>query len=530
MNFELPSTLTVIDDYAFLGCTNLTSITIPNQITQINKSVFSNCTGLTFVSIPASIKLIGSSAFEKCSALTSFNFLGTVSEWAKITFKGYTSNPTNFTKKLFIQGEEITNLVLDSSVETISGYAFYYCSGITSVTLPASLKKVETSAFRYCTGITYMNFLGTIDQWAQVSFGAETTSPLYYTHQLNIQGKAVSSVVLSDAVTKIGDYAFYYATNLTSITLPKTLTQIGDFAFGQCKELTSMNYLGTINDWAKIIFNKDTSNPTYYTQKLVIKGSEVRDVVISDENITEIGNNTFYNCRNIETVYISSLVTRIGTYAFYRCIGLTSITLPATLKSIDSVAFEFCNSLTSMNFLGTVDDWAQINFKTSESNPTYYTKRLTIRGSDANNIVLSNNVKYINDYAFYNCQNIISVVVGSNVETIGIMAFERCTNMTTLTIRSSVLTTIKTNAFEACSKLKYLYIPASVTTIQAARYSSGLFACTGMIAVYCGASGPQPGWGQYWNCYGSVDGSSNLGYIPVYYNYTYEQYIKATGG
>ena len=78
---EIPSTLggcsvTDIGDYAFLGCSGLTSVTIPSSVTSIGTYAFSGCRGLTSVTIPSSVTSIGKGAFEGCRSLRDVYFGG----------------------------------------------------------------------------------------------------------------------------------------------------------------------------------------------------------------------------------------------------------------------------------------------------------------------------------------------------------------------------------------------------------------------------------------------------------------------
>ncbi len=73
-NSIIPNSITRIGDYAFEGCTSLTSITIPNSVTSIGDSAFEGCTGLTSITIPNSVTSIGDSAFEYCNNLISVKF------------------------------------------------------------------------------------------------------------------------------------------------------------------------------------------------------------------------------------------------------------------------------------------------------------------------------------------------------------------------------------------------------------------------------------------------------------------------
>ena len=58
--------VTGISDYAFYGCSGLTSVTIPNSVTSIGNSAFSGCSGLTSVTIPNSVTSIGEDTFWGC--------------------------------------------------------------------------------------------------------------------------------------------------------------------------------------------------------------------------------------------------------------------------------------------------------------------------------------------------------------------------------------------------------------------------------------------------------------------------------
>ena len=84
----LPSDITKINQYAFQGCTGLTSVTIGNGVTSIDWYAFSGCTGLTSVTIGSGVTSIGLYAFSGCTGLTSITFNGTKAQWNAIS-KGY---------------------------------------------------------------------------------------------------------------------------------------------------------------------------------------------------------------------------------------------------------------------------------------------------------------------------------------------------------------------------------------------------------------------------------------------------------
>ena len=102
---------TNINDYAFSGCTSLTSVTIPNSVTSIGNEAFQNCTSLTSIDIPNSVTSIGIGAFSNCSDLTSCTIGSGVTSIDGSAF----SNCSNLTS--------ITSLA--TTAPTIQSYTFY---------------------------------------------------------------------------------------------------------------------------------------------------------------------------------------------------------------------------------------------------------------------------------------------------------------------------------------------------------------------------------------------------------------------
>ena len=75
-SYAIPSSVHSIGNYAFSGCSSLTSVTIPNGVTSIGAGAFVNCSSLTSVTIPSSVQGIGNYAFENCTSLTRVYFKG----------------------------------------------------------------------------------------------------------------------------------------------------------------------------------------------------------------------------------------------------------------------------------------------------------------------------------------------------------------------------------------------------------------------------------------------------------------------
>ena len=176
-----------LGDYAFYGCSGLTSLTIPSSVTSIGKSAFSGCSGLTSLTIPSSVTSIGESAFWDCSSLTSLTIPSSV---------------TSIGNYAFYDCSSLTSLTIPSSVTSIGYAAFYDCSSLTSLTIPSSVTSIGEAAFSGCSGLT--------------------------------------SLTIPSGVTSIGEAAFSGCSGLTSLTIPSSVTSIGNYALKGCSGLTSI--------------------------------------------------------------------------------------------------------------------------------------------------------------------------------------------------------------------------------------------------------------------------------------------------
>ena len=171
-----------------------------------------------------------------------------------------------------------------------------------------------------------------------------------------------------NAVTSIGDDAFYGCTKLTSITIPDRVTSIGDGAFMDCNSLTSINIPDGVTSIGTNAFygcsgltdiTVDSSNPYYCSESGVLfnknkttlicypAGKTDSSYTIPDE-VTSIEYAAFAACTGLTSITIPDGVTSIGDYAFESCTGLESITIPDSVTSIGYAAFNDCTGLTSI--------------------------------------------------------------------------------------------------------------------------------------------------------------------------------------
>ena len=120
------------------------------KVTKIGEYAFASCSKLTSITIPKSVTSIGELAFYYCSGLTAVHITD-LEAWCNIKMG---SNPLSDAHHLYLNGEEVKDLVIPNSVTSIGNSAFCDCSGLTSITIPNSVTSIGNSAFMNCSGLT----------------------------------------------------------------------------------------------------------------------------------------------------------------------------------------------------------------------------------------------------------------------------------------------------------------------------------------------------------------------------------------
>ena len=127
----------------------IANLYIGNGVKSVGRYAFYDCTGLISVTIPNSVTSISDDAFSKCNAL-SFVEITDLTAWCKINFLSYYSNPLYYSHHLYLNGEEIIDLVIPNGIETIGQNAFCGGSSFTSVTIPNTVTSIGINAFHTC--------------------------------------------------------------------------------------------------------------------------------------------------------------------------------------------------------------------------------------------------------------------------------------------------------------------------------------------------------------------------------------------
>lgn len=440
---KLPENMTEVGEDIFGDCKNLRGVKIPEGVSRINKEAFYGCSILETINFPAKLTSVGDNAFSLCSKMELDNLPNSLLHVGQSAFCYVPLQALKLDRKVEIgagafSNTPITEIEMATPCDSILGGTFSDCPNLTKITIGEGLKYIGDKAFAN-SPVKEANLPSTLRDISSTAFtGYSSYCPFVNDIQpenhIRYIGKVAYQCVdrdleeytIKDGTVTLADNLFEnWQGNATTFHIPASVEQIGSrvFAGTQIKTLPEMPGLKRIGDEA------------FYQCKNLKK-------VTIPETVEYIGGGAFYGCSNIwsltynainaecerlmesniplEKIVIGDKVRRLPNGIFSGR-EFTEVALPSCLERIDDYAFSGCENLTTIN--------------------------------------LSDSIRYIGYDAFYGCSSLKNIHWPLRLTTIGSRAF-RQTALETISLPEGV-TSVGDGAFYICPFAKTVYIPST---------------------------------------------------------------------
>ena len=426
-DIEIPKGVSLIEDYVFLGCDYIETVTLGPDVEEIGLYAFQNCTNLKEVKFDDAIGVLEAGAFKGCSSLITADFS-------------------------------------ESTLAAIGYEAFADCTSLKEIYIPETLSDIGDFAFAN-TKFKEIEFGKNVNAVGANSFVGNTALESIYVVSNNKEFSCIDGALYNKKGTALVTFP---AGKTGTYELPQNVSEIKAYAFKNSKlsavtlaEEPELNYIG-IN---------------------AFEDSQIEKIEIS-ANVEKINSNTFKNAKKLSEVKFNEGLKYIAASAFEGCAALVKITLPDTLHDIANSAFKNAG-LKSVN-LG--DGVAKINSEAFAGNKNltdlYIGKNVEKIGNgafkDCAKLVAVNlpaSLRAFNGNAFSGCDSLVKITVdkdsknykavGSAIYTADGKALVLAGNKNTTTlIVADGTEVIKANAFELAKNVAEISLPASLAEIQ----------------------------------------------------------------
>lgn len=509
------------------GC-NTSVIPTDGSVTAIGDNAFSGCNGLSSIVIPDCITSIGECPFVFCNSnLTVIFPTGSASYIHDVKYNRNNNCFIDTTTKKLIAICENSVIPTNGSVTSIGERALSYVPELPSINIPSAVTQIDAGAFSGssfekvfflspdviiddgadipASTVIYGDTGSTAESYAQAhgnTFAKVLYSGSIYTIEWRIYDDRVmllsgigstgnynnskrpwaeyedsfSDVVVGEGITKLGDKTFNaYKKVLKSITLPNTLEYIGASVFSDCTALTEIKLP---NNSLRSLGNSAFGGCTG------IKHFHIPETVWSMHN-------SFSGCKGIESITVDWMSTYYraedgilynldkSEILFVYSLDGTTLTIPKTARNIQSSALDTCTELERFECEeGSV-------YYTAEDGVLYANtsqgKMLVMAPKKlAGKLVVPDDVTIVRQNAFNSCTLLTEVQLPAALTKIDGATFRFCSSLAKINIPESV-TYIGQRAFEGCSSLpEVLTIPKSVKYIGEYAFNG----CTSLKFIY----------------------------------------------
>ena len=537
----IPGWVETIEANAFRNCTSLRSVVFEGEATDmalnIEQYAFYGCTGLTTLELPANLVKLEKYAFGGTSSLTEVKVTGANMELENVAFGTNSTSPEYYVRDLFIGkdvkefevtgvfgGQTLVKVTVEEGnenyVTTADGVLFngdkstivYFPMAINGeYEIVDSVKTIGAEVFRnkYITKVIVGKNVTSIGEGAFMDCSQlETVEFKAGTADLEIAKNAflncakIKEIELPDRLISLGDYAFA-GTSLTSVEIPEKTVALGSTpatVFEGCEPFTNITVDSNNVAFAAIdgiLYGKVEGVITtlYFAPAL---NSGKNGVVDIPKTVVSIGDKAFYGNENIKEIKFSQGVDGELTFGVDALVGLEklekvslpvglttisenmfkgnealkTVIVPYTVTNVKKLAFSGCKSLTLVQFDSAPSGKTAPALSFDDCGGTSY--GVFSGCTSLTSVEIPARTTYLGSYTFA-MSSVTSVTIPKAVTALGDSLFYQAKSLETVTFeKGSTITEMPSRTFYECTALTTINnFPETVTTIGTTGSNTG---------------------------------------------------------
>lgn len=471
-----------LGDYAFRNCATLPEVTFPRQLLSVGNYTYAQCPLLKTLTFPAMLESIGNYAFAECTGLTQLTFKDS-GKSVKLGYGARSNSGTSYLDNIPLFGNtNLTYLYIGRNINYTAGekygyspfynqsfltdvrfsqsgtvsyckdYLLYKVNNCKTLTLPESLTSIGNWTFRGMAALESIVVPNAVTEMGTYAFANDTslksaklsTSCPWLKEGLFSECNALQSITIPSAVTKMDGYMFTHCKTLTSATFEDgtDLIEMGYGASWKNYGLFSDCPLKTLNLGRWLSYNTEVASRSPFYSIYALKNLNI------GENVKVIDKYMFSYCKGLEEVNLPDNITSVNLWGFRGCTSLKSVRLSEKLSLVGDYGFAECSSLDNVTFPTSMTSVASNSFSDCTA----------LRKLD-----LGQNLLIIGPSAFENDKALEGIEIPSTLYGLGVASFKNCTSLPYVEVKS--ISSVGKEAFMGCTGLKWISLSDKTTSL-----------------------------------------------------------------